>query len=264
MSERLVFGARKYIAFSMMVARWLSYRPSIVDPVCYVTMGGTEMFDALALAWVNERLVSSVVSYEQDRNRFRLALATAESIRKLGIDVEVRQDDYFTYRRHTAGTNIYYVDLLGTLGNAQYYDVFRNWFVDEVILPGDLILITSYLGRNKGWERVLRAYEQEFRFLKVSGLAERKEMYAAVYPGFVLRRGLQALGLDRELRLDCLGHIRYRDTSPMGLYGFVCEEGVTDLATMVCNVRQFNCNSVGAGVAPERLVSARRPEHSDE
>jgi len=46
--------------------------------------------------------------------------------------------------------------------------------------------------------------------------------------------------LAQDIELKCFGHIRNVDTSPMGLYGIVCEEGVTEMRNIVGNVQRFD------------------------
>jgi hypothetical protein len=53
-------------------------------------------------------------------------------------------------------------------------------------------------------------------------------------------RALAANHLEGELELRALGAIRYKDTSPMGLYGIVLQEGATALPSLVADLPFWN------------------------
>jgi len=212
-------------------------------------LGGTELHDVANFSWIDNLLTSSVISYEQDDKRYRLARTTAERLRSKGVDVQVVQDDIFRYRRPLDCDipHIFYLDLLDTCKPDPYRREFKVWFDNEVIRPGDLLLITSYLGRNPGWGKVLQRFDADFRTLRVNSFEDKKRMYEKAHPIMVLNKALLDSGLKDELSLSCLGTVKYRDSSVMGLYGVVCEEGQANLAAMIANVSLFNTTSKERG-----------------
>ncbi len=223
-----------------MIAKWLRTFAIPSQPYSYVTLGGTELFDVVNLAWIDRALISRVRSYEDRRAKFILAQSTVSKLKAKGVDIELIQENIFSYRRELAGQHIYFVDLQGILGLRQYVPLFQEWFTKEIIQPGDFLLITSYLGRKPSWPRVLNDFEGDFISLGISSDSSKKQTYEIAHPILVLNRALLRAGLNRELGLRCFGHIRYSDTSPMGLYGVVCEEGETRIADLINDIPWFN------------------------
>lgn len=238
--RRLKFGPNKYVAFNLLTARWLRHLAIQKQSYCYVTLGGTELYDVAHLNWLDTRLTQAVFSYEQDRHKVRLANVTADFFREKGVNVEIIPDDIFKYRRREDLPHMFYMDLLGICTPDPYRREFKVWFENDVIQPGDLLLITSYLGRNTGWSRVLQLFDSEFRLLRTSSFDEKKRLYNTMHPFFVLNRALTDSGLKNELKLRSFGSIRYRDSSIMGLYGITCEEGITSLDATVSTTPFFD------------------------
>lgn len=231
--KRLTFGANKYCALNQILAKWLRQYGPPAEPYTYITLGGTELRDVGYSAWIDPHLTSRVLSYEQDATRFKLAKQTVATLVGRGINASAIYEDIFSYRRDNDGPpHIYYLDLLGICSPTPYRREFKIWFENDLLRPGDVLLITSYLGRNPGWNRVLQQFDSEFRLLRVSSLNERKHLYDVFHPMFVLFRALTDAGLDKELTLECFGSVKYHDTSTMGLYGIVCSENSADRTLM--------------------------------
>ncbi len=241
---RLKFGPKKYMAYNLIVAKWLRTFALPAELYSYVTLGGTELYDIANLAWIDKLLVSHARSYEDRRTNFNLAQITAKEFADRGITVEVVEGDFFKYRRDLEGHHIFYIDLQGTCSLRQYLSLFEGWFRNEILQPGDLLLITSYLGRNRGWPKVLNNFQSDFNMLGVTSFAEMKRVYQLAHPLFVLDRALGEAGLHRELHLSSLGCIKYVSRkSPMGLYGIACEEGETNLVDFVNSEPWFDCGN---------------------
>jgi|SRR5882724_1727858 len=240
-STKLLFGANKYCALNQMLAKWLRDCGSPTQTYCYVTLGGTELRDVSYVAWIDRRLTSRVISFEQDATRHRLAQQTVTKLREKGVNAEAIPDDIFSYRRSANGPpHIFYLDLLGICSPNPYRREFKIWFENDVLRAGDVLLITSYLGRNPGWDKVLGQFDSEFRLLRVSSLQEKRQLYDVFHPMFVLFRSLIDSGLSSELSLRCFGSVKYRDTSIMGLYGIVCVERSSNLADTLTGTPFFN------------------------
>src|SRR5690606_25473341 len=139
------------------IARWLRHFAEPHD-YRYVTLGGTELKDISHLAWIDPKLASNIVSFESDAQNYKLACNTAKSLKEAGLSLEIVNNDVFSYQRASDTPHIFCMDLFGTC-DLNYRDCFADWFVDEIIRPGDFLLVTSYLGRNKGWDKVLKQYD---------------------------------------------------------------------------------------------------------
>lgn len=243
-AKRLKFGIKghKYLALSLLLAKWMR-RYASSKSYCYVTLGGTELSDAMIVSWIDTGLATNVLSYEQDPDRYKLAVDMRQQLSSKGIEIEVIKEDIFSYRRHVEAPHIFYLDLLGTCKLDPYKRLFKTWFEADVIQPNDLILITSCVGRKPGWERVLSPFDSEFRLLRTDSMDMKKRLYDAAHPFLVLRRALTEAGLHEELNLRFVGSVKYRDSMVMGLYGVVCEELASsppDLGSAMSEVSFFN------------------------
>lgn len=241
-ASRLKFGGngKKYMAFNLMVARWLRNFAASGQSYTYITLGGTELYDVANLGWVDKLLISNVRSYEDQEVNFRLSQTVASIFSERGINVQVVKDDFFSYRRDFDGRHVFFLDLKGMFSPVQYIPLFENWFLKEVFQPGDVLFITSYMGRNPGWPKVLKRFEGDFLSLRIRTFEEKKRLYEFAHPLLILYRALKRRGFEDEFKLACFGHIRYFDSSTMGLYGITCEEGHTNLKTLVTDVPWFN------------------------
>lgn len=239
-ADATTFGDAKYAAFNLMVARWLSRNQAIAAEHNYVTVAGSQLHDVLNLAWINGRLARRVVAYEQDTNRWKKADQRARSLGDLGVQIDVLRDDYFTYERDSDAPHIFYIDVPGVISNSHHGEQLKSWFVQGVIQPGDLLLITSSLRVGSDWKTAVEPFEGEFMFLGIRDDERRKELFELAHPGLVLLRALRRSGRDAEVRLDALGSIRYVSrTVAMGLYGFECLEGRTELSELVEGGRSY-------------------------
>jgi hypothetical protein len=237
---RLKFGPHKYAALSLLVGKWARNYSKDGQSYCYVTLGGAELYDVAYLSWIDKALTHAVKSYEQDPKKYILANRMAQGFRDKGINIEVIPDDIFQFQRRLEMPHLYYLDLLGICSPDPFRRQFKRWFEDEVVRAGDLLLITSYLGRNPGWDKVLRPFDSEFRLLRVDSSEERKRIYNTAHPLLVMNRALQDAGLHKELSLKCIGFVKYRDTSVMGLYGILCEDGSADLRAAISGISVFS------------------------
>jgi hypothetical protein len=239
-TPRRVFRSSKYAAFNLLIARWLRGLSEPTEPYYYVTLGGTELYDITNISWIDARLVTAVRSYEEDRQRFGLATTKSRSILSRGINVQVIQNDIFAYTREFNGKHLYFLDFEKTCAGDQCCMSFSQWFEADTVLPGDCLLITSYLGRNPGWERVLTPFEGEFRSLRVNLIDQQMKLYKIAHPLFLLYRALREAGRDDSLKLNCIGLVKYFDTSSMGLYAFSCEAGRCDFGDSVNSLSVFD------------------------
>ncbi len=231
--NRRVFGSQKYAAFSLLFARWLRSveRPNEIK---YVTLGGTELADVLMLYWIDNQLFSKIESFEFEHERFVLAQEKVKVIQKYGIDIHITEGSIFEYERLVDTPHIYFVDFEGTC-NLKHVANFQRWFEADALRPNDLLLVTSYLGRNPGWDRTLQTYDAEFRLLRITEQKDKKILYGTSHPLFVVYESLIKSGLSDEILLSCLGYLKYKDTSPMGLYGITISEGFTNLQNLIGN-----------------------------
>lgn len=234
-SRGLIFGPNKYYAVNLLLARWVRHYAVPAQQYCYVTLGGTELRDVANIGWIDQSLASVVISYEDDARKAKLAIAAAESLTRQGFTISVVEGDIFCYERKIDLPHIFFVDLTGICKPIPYQDEFKEWFERDVVRPGDFLLVTSHLSRVK-WGAALACYDSEFRELRSFRFEEKRNLYYRAHAGFVLRRALLAIGLEHELRLRPVGSVCYRDSSSMGLYGLLLEEGQTSLQLLVKNV----------------------------
>jgi hypothetical protein len=237
------FGPGKYAALNLMLARWLRTAAVPNQKYCYVTLGGSELYDVVNISWINSDLIDCALSYEQEKADFALAEATAARFTSKGIDIEVLNGDIFQYRRSISvdKPHVYYIDITKVFWLRTYQSVFKTWFDREVITPGDLVLVTSYLGARVPIKNRVSEFDAEFRKLGVSSDDEKARFYEVLHPSFVLSRSLLDAGLNDEIKLRSLGCIKYRaNKEVMGLYGIVCENGKTQLAAMSSSVPCFD------------------------
>jgi hypothetical protein len=241
--NRFIFGPSKYAAFNLVVAKWLRKFAMSSQRYRYVTLGGTELFDVANINWINNQLIHSVVSYELKKTYYEVAEQNANRFRAKGIDIQVINGDIFDYRRNTEEDlpHIYYIDFTGIVGRAQSEAEFATWFDREVILPGDFLLITSYLGGRKPIIKRIPEFTGEFKKLKVESLEQKIKVYQTAHPLFVLSRAVINAGLKSVLDLNCLGCVKYRARKEyMGLYGISCQSGSIKLNTMSLNIPFFD------------------------
>ncbi len=231
-AKRLPFGPSKYAAFHLMLSRWLRHYGK-AERYSYITLGGTELRDIENLHFIDRGLVSSATSYELDRERHILATERAEQLRRGGVEVLTVNDDIFSCDRATDDPHLFFFDFTRICAWSVYSDQFADLFQRAVIKEGDTVLVTSHLGHNPGWERVFESFVGEFSLLDAADTNSRRSWYRRAHPSFTLFKALRRAGLADQLCLRCLGSIEYRDSSPMGLYGYVVMTGRTVFAQFV-------------------------------
>ena len=220
----------KYTAYAMLVARWLRTYAAGIKQSYYVTLAGTEMADVVVLAAMVPGLVTKIVAYEEKDVRYAFASKRAEQLNnERGLKIEVRADDFFNYQRDTDCQHIFFLDLEGTCAFGNFHKRLGQMFQDSIIREGDLLLVTSYLGRNPGWPHIRSVFEGEFMALGLSESAEMRAYYRAMHPSFTLFKGLSHFRLSHQIKVSCLGRAKYTSRqSPMGLYAYVMSAGQTD------------------------------------
>lgn len=236
---RLIFNDRKYHALNLLLARCAVLDASLRRPFRYVTMGGTEMGDVWNVRWCTCNNVSSVLSYENERERFPAAIQRASELTALGCPTSVSFGDIYNFRRSNGDDQqyVFFLDFCGSF-NGTHISSVRRWFQEDVLRPGDLVLVTSWLGRHPGWPRVLAPFEGEFLYLGIVTSDRRKALYYPFHPALVMYRALLESGQEGEVEISCLGFVKYsgKGGGPMGLYAFQLSAGVTDLGALTSNL----------------------------
>jgi hypothetical protein len=248
--SRLKYGHKKYAALHLMLFRVLRHAHD-TDHV-YVTLGGTEFRDVQSLRFIDPRLTSSVISFVHDKTRYRLAATTAEELRAQGIPLTVLNKSFFDFERRNSSPHIFFLDLEGICAWGGYSEKLGQMFQDEAIREGDSLLITSSLGRDRGIEEIVKTFSGEFAVLNVTA-DEARRVYRRSHPSFTLYKALNQKGLTRELGISCLGCIKYRDASPMGIYGYSIAEGATDFKQLIngSEIPYYDMNEVRCCVAAD-------------
>lgn len=239
-----------------MVARRLAW-PGRQDMPCrYVTMGGSELFDIANVMWVGRHFVEEALSFESNKSVFNTATRVRNLYEANGLKVDVANDDFFSYERTSKLPHVYFVDLKGTF-TIQYVEPIKEWLANEIFVPGDVMFITSIQARYP-LEKAFNDFQGEYAFLGVADKKEKQRIYYEAHPSFILARALREARREKEIELIPLGCIKYNDireaeedegreeaekagkkvrdestTSPMGIYGFLLDDGITDLRRLV-------------------------------
>lgn len=239
--NRLKFGKQKYVALHLMLAKWLLQHAEPKREYVYVTLGGTELRDIQSLAFIGGGLISSFVSFESDPKYVKGAQQAVERLAAQGIKVALEKQSIFAFKRTTKPDvpHIIFVDLLGICAWGDYDREFGELFLNNYVREGDLLIITSHLGHNPGWDKVEEHFSAQFSILRADDAAKQRNIFRKAHPSMTLHRGLEMNSLGQEVKISCFGAIRYKDTTPMGLFGYAVLEGSTDLRTLV------NCSDTG-------------------
>lgn len=239
-TERLKFGPSKYSAFHLLMARWLRHHGH-QQRYCYVTLGGTELRDVLSVRFMDQSLISHVCSYEENKNRFKEAQTASARFADSGISVEVRHGSFFSHQRESELPHIFFLDLTGVCAFGDYHIQFGELFQNEVIREGDCLLITSHLGHNPGWKEVRKQFNAEFAILGIDDNDDPsvRSVFRRAHPSMTLFKGLCRNRLQSEIGISCFGAVKYKDTTPMGIYGYDVSGGRTELRSFVTNVGDY-------------------------
>lgn len=240
--ERTVYGPNKYVALNLLLARWIRVFPT-APKYHYVTLGGTELRDVNTLNFIDRGLVSPCSSFETNAARYKMALDAVDSLTKCGVAVQMTMGDLFDFKRTSEIPHLFFFDFEGACTSADYPDRFAQMLRDSTIREGDAVLITSYLGRNPGWTRLFRTFESEFIILGANDAEAKRFWYRRAHPSFTVYKGLSHANLQDELNLKCIGCVEYRDSSTMGLYGYVVSSGNTAFAPFIQEAPYFNTMS---------------------
>lgn len=240
---RTDYGANKYAALHLIWCKWLRKHSRNVD-YRYVTLGGTELQDIINFQFIDESLLRHPITYEADPGRYAIAQATAQSI-NLTQPITALRGDIFSFQREHQLPHLFFFDFEGVCAAADYHIRFGNLLMDEHLIEGDTLFITSYLGRNPGWNRVFASYEAEFLVLGVHDDASRKAWYRRAHPSFTLYKALHHMDLNDEIAIECFGCVEYRDTSPMAVYGYNILPGRTSFRKLVTETPHFAIGRAG-------------------
>ena len=237
-SDRLNYGARKYAALHLLLCRWVRLYGIPGSSYSYVTLGGTELRDIESLRFIDMKLGSSMWSYEIKQSRYALAQQRAAELAASGIVVDLQHATVFSHKRSSDLPHIFFVDLEGICAWGDYDQRFGDMFQSEVIREGDCLLITSHLGHRPPLDEVREHFSGEFAVIGIdeTNNALVRSIYRRAHPTMTLFKALCLNGIQAELELHCFGAVKYRDTTPMGLYGYIVSAGTTGLTTLLSDV----------------------------
>src|SRR5262249_39082284 len=86
-----------------------------------------------------------------------------------------------------------------------YDEKLGEMFQHGTIREGDLLLITSSLGRDPGIKEIMETFSGEYCVLNITEEGEARRAYRRSHPSFTLYKGLNQKSLTGELRIRCLG-----------------------------------------------------------
>jgi hypothetical protein len=206
----------------------------------YVTLGGTELRDIQSLHYIDGGCTSTIVSYELKKTEHDLALTTRTRLQGVGLLVDVRRGDIFSFERLSDEPHLFFLDLKGCCVLSEYDEQIAAWLRDNHLRSGDSLLITSHLGARRGWDNLLPEFTDEFETLEVNGEQEQKRCFRRSHISFTLFRALDLIGYQHEISLQCFGCVEYRDRSPMSIVGYLLTEGTTSFHDLVRNAPYFH------------------------
>jgi hypothetical protein len=211
----------------------------------------------LYLRFIDERLASRIISFETDKTRHKLALKTAAMLQAQNVPLTLVNRSFFDYQRTNELPHIFFLDLEGIFAWSDYSERVGRMFQDEVIREGDVLLITSSLGRDPGIKEIMKNFAGEYSVLDITGEDEARSVYRRSHPSFTLYKALNQKDLTRELRIRCVGCIKYKDSSPMGIFGYSILEGSTDFRQLVNGgeIQYYDMNEVRCCGAIDWAVS---------
>jgi hypothetical protein len=238
-SKRLNYGPAKYAALHLLLGRWIRHH-SGAGQFHYVTLGGTELRDIQSLHYINAGAVSGVVSYESKKALCTLAQGTGTRLKSVGLKIDIRRGDIFSFKRVNAEPHLFFIDVKGSFVRKEYDEKVAEWLVNDHVRPGDSLLITSHLGARHGWVTLLDDFTEELDTLEAAGEDNRKLCFRRSHPSFTLFRALNRIGYQSAIALHCFGCIEYRDKSPMSIFGYTVAEGKTSFLDLVRNAPYFH------------------------
>jgi len=243
---RTQYGAYKYAALHLLLARWLRNHATAGN-YSYVTLGGTELKDCQSVYFIDPRMLGAAVSFETRRDRFGFAVASATSLAANGVAVTVQKGDIFEFKRSSENPHLFFFDFEGICAFGDLYMKFAEMFLNGRLREQDTFFVTSYLGRNPGWVRVLNEFDAQFRILGITDYEQKKLSYLRAHPSFTIYNALSHANMQGDIQISCIGSVEYRDTSPMGIYGYVVGAGSTDFERFIRNAPYYHANKgIGA------------------
>jgi hypothetical protein len=229
---RTCYPPEKYISFMLVFGRWIRL---FAQPhgYKYVTLGGTELRDIQMIYLIDPLLVTSPTSFEDSKERYPIAVESAEQLKARGCVIQVIPENVFEYTRNDEDPHIFFFDTLGIFAWADYHERLGEMFQDGTIRQGDLFLVTSHLGHNPGWAAVYKKFDGEYRLLKISDTAQKQLLYRRAHPSFTVYKALAYAGMTKDLSLTCIGCVGYFGSSPMGVWGYIVRPGSTNFLQFI-------------------------------
>ena len=243
--ERLRYGAWKYAAISLLVSRWSRTTPQ-GQRFVYVTLAGTELGDLKSLHFIDPGLIQRAHAFEVDRGRYEIAKAAEGGFRNRGIELSVVHGNLFDYERSDHLPHLFFIDGFGIFAWSDYDARLGKMFQRQIIREGDCLIITSHLGHRPEIEHIKSSFAGELSVLGVSGDTSVGRVFRRAHTSFTLFRALSKYRLTQELNVRCFACIKYRDTTPMGLFGYIVSSGQTELRALVddAGIAHFDMNGI--------------------
>lgn len=231
-AKRTKYEYKKYSSLHLLLSRWLRLYHT-TSAMTYVTLGGSELQDVMNLMFVDPDLLSPAFSYEEILSLHKVALKLHKTRYDMNANIIPLNGDIFNYKRKSELPHVYFFDFKGIVVNSDYSNNFGKMFRDLHIQEGDTIFITSHIGRGKGWKWIYTEFEEEFKKLGIVNTEQKQECFRRYHPSFTLFAALDSFRLAGQLSLRCFGSIRYKDTSPMGIYGYAVTSGSTTFENFI-------------------------------
>lgn len=233
-SIRTSYSGTKYAALHLLLARWLR-RHAARSGYHYITLGGTELKDAVSLSFIDPQLMADATSCEADADRYALAVERAASLVISGVGVKVTQGSIFDFTRGSDDPHIFFYDFEGRAYGPAEQDGFERAFAGETIRTGDLLIVTSYVGPHpQPWASIRQDMEGIWAMFRITGRKEKQAFFNANHPTITLYRALKGANALADVNLKCFGNIIYMGRrAHMGLFGYLVTEGKTELRSLI-------------------------------
>jgi hypothetical protein len=245
--ERLQYGAWKYAAISLLISRWLRAIPQ-ASRLVYVTLAGTELGDLKSLHFIDPLLVHRAYAFEIEKDRYEIAKSLEAQFRDRGVELVVINGNVFDYVRASDLPHLFFIDGLGIFAWSDYDARLGRLFQRQIIREGDCLIITSHLGHRPEIEHIKRTFSGELSVLGVSGDLPIGKLFRRAHTSFTLFRALTKFRLTQELNVRCFACVKYRDSTPMGVFGYIVGPGQTELRALVedAGTAHFDMNAISS------------------
>src|SRR5207249_4008866 len=119
-NPRTCYEPEKYISFMLVFGRWIRFFAQ-QDSYKYVTLGGTELRDIQLVYLIDPLLATSPTSFETSKERYAIAVESAEQLKARGCVIQILHENVFDYSCTDNAPHIFFFDTLGIFAWSDYH-----------------------------------------------------------------------------------------------------------------------------------------------